>query len=94
MEIDAHREMMELVKRMGRKLLEEQQQEMSSGEETGSAAAGTAGSKLREQMRRRVEAMESEWQAMLELAKIVRHRLESAQEECERLTCVVISHLN
>ena len=82
MEIDAHREMMESVKRMGRKLLEEQQQEMSSlGDD-----AGTASSKARDQLRKRVEAVESEWQALLELDKIVRDRLESAQEECERLT--------
>lgn len=82
MEIDAHREMMESVKRMGRKLLEEQQQEMSSLSED----TETASSKAREQLRKRVEAVESEWQALLELDKIVRDRLESAQEECERLT--------
>ena len=83
--MDAHRDMMESVKRMGRKLLEEQHREMSAGG-GGGEELGTAASKAREQLRKQVEAVESEWQALLELGKIVRHRLESAQEECERLT--------
>ena len=85
LEMDAHRDMMESVKRMGHKLLEEQHREMSAGG-GGGGELGSAASKAREQLRKQVEAVESEWQALLELGKIVRHRLESAQEECERLT--------
>jgi hypothetical protein len=89
MEIDAHRDMMESVKKMGRKLLDEQQFELSALGSAGGGCAedlGTASAKAREQLRKRVEAIESEWQALQELDKIVRDRLESAQEECERLT--------
>lgn len=88
MEINAHRDLMESVKRMGQKFLEEHQREMSntSGEDVASAMDNVASSHTREQLRKRVEAVESEWHALLELDKIVRDRLESAQEECERLT--------
>lgn len=84
MEIDAHREIMESVKRMGRKLMEEQRQAeefSSSAEESPPPSARTG-----DQLKRRVEAVDGEWQALVELSRIVHERLESAQEECERLT--------
>ncbi|KAI3422321.1 hypothetical protein GPALN_012844 [Globodera pallida] len=83
-EIDAHREIMESVRRMGRKLMEEQQRELSSSAGDDSPALGAC--RAGEQLKWRVDTVDGEWQALLELSRIVRERLESAQEECERLT--------
>uniref|UniRef100_A0A914HK11 Dystrophin n=1 Tax=Globodera rostochiensis TaxID=31243 RepID=A0A914HK11_GLORO len=83
-EIDAHREIMESVRRMGRKLMEEQQRELSSSAGDDSPPLGVC--RAGEQLKWRVDAVDGEWQALLELSRTVRERLESAQEECERLT--------
>uniref|UniRef100_A0A183C715 Calponin-homology (CH) domain-containing protein n=1 Tax=Globodera pallida TaxID=36090 RepID=A0A183C715_GLOPA len=92
-EIDAHREIMESVRRMGRKLMEEQQRELSSSAGDDSPALGACrdppalgACRAGEQLKWRVDTVDGEWQALLELSRIVRERLESAQEECERLT--------
>ncbi|CAK5089037.1 unnamed protein product [Meloidogyne enterolobii] len=84
MEIDAHREMMESVKKMGRKLLEEQRQELLNLDNNNEIIISNVGTE-REILLKRVESIESEWNALLSLHKIIKERLENAQEECDRL---------
>ncbi|KAL7074907.1 hypothetical protein ACQ4LE_005861, partial [Meloidogyne hapla] len=82
MEIDAHKDMMESVKKMGRKLLEEQQQELINLDNNEIISTG---GREREILLKRVESIESEWNALLALHKIIKERLENAQEECDHL---------
>jgi len=92
MEIDAHREMMESVKKMGRKLLEEQQQELLNLDNNNEIIISNVGTE-REILLKRVESIESEWNALLSLHKIIKERLENAQEECDRLMLVLKRNL-
>lgn len=77
--------MMESVKKMGRKLLEEKQNELNLLDNIDL----TKNSEL-ELLLKRVESVESEWNALLSLHKIIRERLENAQEECDHLMFIFL----